>query len=76
MRRTLLALALAASSLSATPFGLSEPLWSFLNRLWVKEGCSIDPHGRCITGAVTNSDAPAQSDHGCHIDPHGGCTGH
>ena len=37
-------------------------LWSFLGGVDVKDGCHIDPFGRCATGAD-----------GCHIDPNGRC---
>jgi hypothetical protein len=40
--------------------------WSFLTALWAKEGCHIDPNGRCRI--VT-----PQSDTGCNIDPNGRC---
>jgi hypothetical protein len=42
------------------------PLWSFLSRLWTKEGCGLDPSGRCATTPVT-------TDEGCGLDPHGAC---
>ena len=49
------------------PGDLFAGFWGFLGRL-TKEGCMIDPHGRCLTGP-----APVQMDAGCTIDPHGGC---
>ena len=68
MRRTALALALAASTLTATPYGLFHPLWSFLSTLWgqswAKEGAGVDPSGRSLT-AQTKSDA------GPGVDPWG-----
>lgn len=36
----------------------------FFSNFWAKEGCGIDPHGRCI---------PSTIDNGCGLDPHGGC---
>lgn len=40
-------------------------IWSFLRRVESKEGCHIDPLGRC---------APApQPKEGCNIDPNGRC---
>jgi hypothetical protein len=44
-------------------------------RLWnsmtgfLKEGCTIDPSGRCVPRVV----APASLDAGCTIDPDGRC---
>lgn len=46
---------------------LFTAFWGFLGRL-TKEGCMIDPHGRCLIDST-----PAQLDTGCTIDPHGGC---
>ncbi len=46
-------------------------LWSWLINLWEKNGCAIDPWGRCLS-----STAPAQptgADNGCMIDPDGRC---
>ncbi len=47
---------------------LSPLVWlrSLLERVWEKEGCLIDPNGRCVTTPV----APKA---GCMIDPHGQC---
>lgn len=42
-------------------------LWSLLERVWEKEGCRIDPNGRCVTEPVVAPKA------GCMIDPHGQC---
>jgi hypothetical protein len=52
MRRSVIALVLAASTLTATPSGIFHPLWSFLSSLWgesSKEGAGWDPNGRSIT---------------------------
>lgn len=38
-----------------------ETLWA---NLWTKEGCRIDPWGRCVTSTA---------DAGCRIDPWGRC---
>ena len=50
----------------------SKPALSFLAGLealwvnfWTKEGCGIDPWGRCVTSAT--------ADAGCRIDPWGRC---
>jgi hypothetical protein len=49
-------------------------LWETLGRVFLKTGCSIDPHGAsCQAGAGSN--APAQADTGCSIDPNGRCVG-
>lgn len=40
-------------------------IWSFLRGEWGKEGCNIDPWGRC-----TPTPQPKE---GCHIDPWGRC---
>jgi hypothetical protein len=40
-------------------------LGSLLSGLWSKEGCRIDPWGRCATNTAPSTDA------GCGIDPLG-----
>lgn len=57
-----------------TAFGIVVPdvldqAWSFLAGLWRKEGCHIDPDGRCSTSVAPTSSA----DTGCQIDPFGRC---
>ena len=44
-------------------------LWSFLRRVEGKDGCRIDPFGRCTPA---QSPEPQRKD-GCHIDPNGRC---
>ena len=44
-------------------------LWSFLRGVEGKDGCHIDPNGRCATA---QSPEPQRKD-GCHIDPDGRC---
>jgi hypothetical protein len=70
MRRTLVALAIAASSWNATQPGLFEPLLRFLSSLWeepyAKEGCGLDPNGLCKPKAPQ-----PQTDSGCGLDPNG-----
>ena len=78
MRRTLAAVALAASL--AAPAGPFERLWGFLSALWdvessapapteTKSGCGMDPDGLCKA-------APApQVREGCGADPNGWCDG-
>jgi hypothetical protein len=52
MRRTVIALTLAASTLTATPTSFFHPLWSFLSSLWgessVKAGPGADPWGHSL----------------------------
>lgn len=40
-------------------------IWSFLRRVGSKEGCNIDPLGRCLPAAQPRA--------GCRIDPWGNC---
>jgi hypothetical protein len=61
--------------------------WSRLTDIQTKEGCYIDPNGRCLNGASPapppaaetgcyidpNGCAAAQTDTGCNIDPDGRC---
>ena len=44
-------------------------LLSFLARVWEKNGCRVDPNGRCLDGLQ----APAPADNGCSVDPNGRC---
>jgi len=51
-------------------FGIGLPdvlslAWSFISEGWMKEGCNIDPNGRCVTALPTKV--------GCNIDPNGRC---
>ena len=60
MRRSLIAL-LAASTLTASPSGLFQPLWNLLSGLWggsyTKEGPGWDPNGRNLMAPQTTTDA-------------------
>ena len=47
---------------------LLDRVLSFL-RPHLKEGCKIDPDGRCYLSAAQ----PLQTKEGCHIDPNGRC---
>jgi hypothetical protein len=67
---------------TAQPSKVSKPLppnllsraWTLLTGLWDKEGCHIDPNGRCVTApAAAASVVPEQVDTGCGIDPNGRC---
>ncbi len=54
-------------------------IWGFLGRGGSKEGCHIDPLGRCLPKEGCNIDPwgrclpAAQPKAGCHIDPWGRC---
>lgn len=85
MRRSFMAMALAASLASTAPSGLFEPLWALFSSLWdAKEGCGMDPSGRCLpapkAGCGMDPDGqclPAPqptSDIGCGMDPDGQCS--
>ncbi len=49
---------------------LLDRAWSFLRKVWSKEGCHIDPNGLCSAGT---DQSPAQTKEGCDIDPLGRC---
>lgn len=53
-----------------TFLGLLGRAWGVLTATWEKEGCHIDPSGRCIP---VRPETTIQTDTGCHIDPNGGC---
>jgi hypothetical protein len=60
------------SGLASSP-GLASVLLSFfgswgrlaLPGAWLKEGCKVDPFGRCLPSVMTND--------GCKLDPFGRC---
>jgi len=33
--------------------GIASQVWTWLEGLWLKEGCLIDPNGRCTPGEAT-----------------------
>ncbi len=84
----LLVLAVAPWSAAAEPFhrarhpnpsasSVAAPLsslWSWLISLWEKNGCMIDPDGRCLPGALPVQPATS-TDNGCGLDPWGRCLG-
>jgi hypothetical protein len=45
--------------------------WSLFTGVLNKEGCHIDPSGRCIPAEPPST---IQTDTGCHIDPNGRCS--
>lgn len=68
MRRSFLALAVAASLVTSQPTLLGQ-LWDLLAAIWsdssADEGCGFDPNGRCTPAPQPESDA------GCGFDPDG-----
>jgi hypothetical protein len=71
MRRSVIALTLAASTLTAIPSGFFHPLWSYLSSLWgessVKAGPGVDPDGRTLTAPQPSTDAgPGWDPNGFH----------
>jgi hypothetical protein len=77
MRRTLVAFALAVPLVIPAPSRLLDPFRAFLISLWgspaapqlqSKEGCGMDPDGRCLS--VSSQPQPAS---GCGADPNGRC---
>ena len=44
-------------------------VWEFLTGVWARNGCDIDPNGRC----VPRPNPAADLDNGCNIDPNGRC---
>jgi hypothetical protein len=62
---------------------LLSRLWNAVVRAWEKEGCTIDPYGRCVNVPLDSGDAGCmidpngrclqKSDNGCSIDPFGRC---
>jgi anti-sigma factor RsiW len=61
----------ARSSRAAAPSaaGVFAPLWRLAVEAWAKEGCAIEPWGRCGASAQTQD-----ADSGCGIDPLGRCS--
>ena len=57
---------------SATAAPLTHIRSWFLS-LWEKNGCAIDPWGRCQPSSVTVPQPSA--DNGCSVDPGGRCSG-
>jgi hypothetical protein len=67
--------AAAAAPTDHGRFDIATPLvrlWSWLAHVWAKNGCMIDPGGRCLPGTST-APVPAGSENGCGIDPGGRC---
>jgi hypothetical protein len=83
-----LALLLSMPSLAAGPqtpprghhARISNPVTEALRQLWnyvagalTKEGCGIDPNGRCVTSTSGISAPDGSEEAGCGIDPSGRC---
>jgi hypothetical protein len=49
------------------PQDLLSRVWNSLVRAWEKNGCELDPYGRCLPASQTSTD------NGCLIDPNGRC---
>lgn len=47
-------------------------LWGLLTGKWTKEGCTIDPYGRCLS-SQTAPGSQLTPKEGCSIDPYGRC---
>lgn len=79
----LLTLLAAPWNAAAEPADFFSRLLRLLPGLWEKEGCIIDPNGRCApvpfdAGCIIDPHgqcAPVAPDAGCIIDPNGGCIG-
>ena len=68
MRRSFMAIALAASLVSTAPAGFFDSFWTLLSSLWdTKAGCEMDPSGRCLPAPQPSSEI------GCEWDPNGRC---
>jgi len=49
------------------PLEVWERFWGLLRNAWIKEGCHLDPFGRCTAQPTV------QTESGCNIDPDGQC---
>ncbi len=56
-----------------SPTNLLSRSWSFITTFWSKEGCHIDPDGRCVLAPAPVPTGRMQRETGCHIDPNGLC---
>ncbi len=53
----------------AASWDLFDRVWGFLESIWSKTGCHLDPNGVCEADPAQSP----QAKEGCHIDPFGGC---
>lgn len=78
----LLAMTLATTTVSAapatarpsrivvsSPMDFFEQIWSVVRSFWAKNGCEVDPNGRCLPVGGTT----VTTDNGCSADPSGRC---
>lgn len=73
MRRSVIALTLAASTLTAIPSGFLHPLWSHLSSLWskssIKEGPGVDPWDHGLVAPQPNTkEGPGVGSNGLHLN--------
>ena len=54
-----------------TVLGSTAQLWDLVRGFWIKEGCRIDPLGRCLPSPAPQTQ---NTDAGCVIDPWGRCS--
>ncbi|HEV7503848.1 MAG TPA: hypothetical protein VGS07_02950 [Thermoanaerobaculia bacterium] len=59
-----------SSIVDTVPAESCARFWSFLTSLWAKNGCEVDPNGRCLPGLTS---VPAGGKNGCQVDPSGRC---
>lgn len=57
-----------SGSVASVPAESFARFWSFLTSLWAKNGCEVDPSGRCLPRP-----SQAAADNGCSADPSGRC---
>jgi len=56
-----------AQAAESAPLDALERLWGLLRNAWIKDGCHLDPFGRCT------AQPPVQTKEGCRLDPDGRC---
>ena len=74
MRRSVIALTLAASTLIAIPSGFFHPLWSYLSSLWGESSAAPQPNTKAGSGWDPSDRAviaPPSTDAGPGVDPSG-----
>lgn len=61
-----------SESREITPASLGW-LWGLLTGKWTKEGCLIDPFGRCRDSQTAPGSQVVTPKNGCSVDPYGRC---
>ena len=61
----------SARTFEQVPLEFFSRIWGLFRGEQSKEGCHIDPHGRCADKSAESSSPQRKA--GCHIDPHGLC---